>query len=210
MIGNDPQLIQNAAPTWESTLPEEQSAAQSSMKKRNTSIVIEMKPLSDTEASSSSGGAITSGLAPGVQPSAIGNAIKPNTEPALPDSDVQRRLDALDTAHNSQTLYIFGREQLRLVSAADLRAEVEAATAHSDDGGADSDDLKANNNKSLSQRIAEKRQKLGHNVVGRRYNPFEWLALSVYMWFRDVTSSKVSSYRVPMDRVIEVGFVKNL
>ena len=76
------------------------------------------------------------------------------------DEQIQRRLDALDTAYRSQTLYVFGKEELVLPE-----------------------------------------KKL--NIVKRFF-------LGAFLWMRDSTDKKVASLKIPMDRVVEIGYVKSL
>ncbi|QDS72532.1 hypothetical protein FKW77_000308 [Venturia effusa] len=75
------------------------------------------------------------------------------------DVRLQRRLDALDAAMESQVVYIVGKEQLRL---------------------------------------------LAHNNIAKRF------ILSIFLWVRDNTRAKVSSMRIPVEKLVEVGFVKEI
>jgi KUP system potassium uptake protein len=76
------------------------------------------------------------------------------------DARLQKRLDTLDEAYKAQTVYIVGKEQLRL--------------------------LRKNN------------------------NWFKRAVLEVFLWIRDNTRAKVASMKIPIDKLVEVGFVKEI
>jgi len=71
-----------------------------------------------------------------------------------------RRLAALDEAYAAQTVYIVGKEQLRLLK--------------------------------------------------ERNNVFKRGVLYIFMWIRDNTRAKVASMRIPIEKLVEVGFVKEI
>jgi len=73
---------------------------------------------------------------------------------------VARRLQVLDQAYAAQTVYIVGKEQLRL--------------------------LKSKN------------------------NIFKRIVLGIFLWFRDNTRAKVASMKIPIEKLVEVGFVKEI
>lgn len=75
------------------------------------------------------------------------------------DARLQRRLAALDTAMESQVVYIVGKEQLRL---------------------------------------------LAHNNIAKRF------ILGIFLWVRDNTRAKVASMRIPVEKLVEIGFVKEI
>jgi len=70
-----------------------------------------------------------------------------------------KRLERLDNAYSSQTVYIVGKEELRL--------------------------LKSN------------------NIVKR-------FVLHLFLWLRENSRTKVSSMQIPIDKLVEVGFVKDM
>lgn len=72
---------------------------------------------------------------------------------------LQRRLSALDTAMETQVVYIVGKEQLRL---------------------------------------------LAHNSIAKRF------VLGIFLWVRDNTRAKVASMCIPVEKLVEVGFVKEI
>lgn len=76
------------------------------------------------------------------------------------DRKVAKRLEVLDQAYAAQTVYIVGKEQLRL--------------------------LRSTN-----------------NIV-------KWTILNVFLWLRDNTRAKVASMKIPVDKLVEVGFVKEM
>ncbi|KAF2665989.1 potassium transporter [Microthyrium microscopicum] len=76
------------------------------------------------------------------------------------DVRVERRLTSLEAAFEAQTIYMVGKEQMRLVKA--------------------------------------------HNNILKR------AVLSVFLWVRDNTRAKVASMRIPVDKLVEVGFVKEI
>lgn len=81
-------------------------------------------------------------------------------DPTVDDRKVAKRLQVLDQAYASQTVYIVGKEQLRL--------------------------LKTTNN--ISKRAI----------------------LQIFLWIRDNTRAKVASMRIPIEKLVEVGFVKEI
>jgi KUP system potassium uptake protein len=76
------------------------------------------------------------------------------------DRKVAKGLEVLDQAYAAQTVYIVGKEQLRL--------------------------LKTTN------------------------NIFKRAVLNVFLWIRDNTRAKVASMKIPVDKLVEVGFVKEI
>ena len=84
----------------------------------------------------------------------------PHGESATDDRRVAKRLEVLDEAYAAQTVYIVGKEQLRL--------------------------LKARNN------------------VAKR------AVLGIFLWIRDNTRAKVASMKIPIEKLVEVGFVKEI
>jgi KUP system potassium uptake protein len=83
-----------------------------------------------------------------------------NGERATDDQKVSKRLQVLDQAYSAQTVYIVGKEQLRL--------------------------LKSKN------------------------NIFKRIILWIFLWFRDNTRAKVASMKIPVEKLVEVGFVKEI
>lgn len=76
------------------------------------------------------------------------------------DRKVAEELEVLDQAYAAQTVYIVGKEQLRLL-------------------------------------------KTTNNIVKR-------VILNVYLWIRDNTRAKVASMKIPVEKLVEVGFVKEI
>jgi KUP system potassium uptake protein len=76
------------------------------------------------------------------------------------DSRLTRRLQTLDDAYATQTVYIVGKEQLRLLPA--------------------------------------------------KNNIFKRFILEIFLWIRDNTRAKVASMRIPIEKLVEVGFVKEI
>jgi len=76
------------------------------------------------------------------------------------DRKVAKELQVLDQAYAAQTVYIVGKEQLRL--------------------------LKSTN------------------------NIFKRVILYVFLWIRDNTRAKVASMKIPVEKLVEVGFVKEI
>jgi KUP system potassium uptake protein len=76
------------------------------------------------------------------------------------DRKVATALQVLDQAYAAQTVYIVGKEQLRL--------------------------LKTTN------------------------NIFKRVVLTVFLWIRDNTRAKVASMKIPVEKLVEVGFVKEI
>ena len=83
-----------------------------------------------------------------------------NGELTTDDRKVVKRLEALDQAYATQTLYIVGKEQLRLL-------------------------------------------KNTNNIVKR-------MILEIFLWIRDNTRAKVASMKIPIEKLVEVGFVKEI
>lgn len=85
------------------------------------------------------------------------------------DETSARKLAALDRAFDTQTVYIVGKEQLRLL-------------------GRD-----------------------GHSF-SELVGPRAWrrLFLAIFIWIRENTRAKVASMRIPVDKLVEVGFVKEI
>jgi KUP system potassium uptake protein len=83
-----------------------------------------------------------------------------NGELATDDRKVAKRLEVLDQAYASQTVYIVGKEQMRL--------------------------LKSKN------------------------NIFKRVILGIFLWVRDNTRAKVASMKIPIEKLVEVGFVKEI
>jgi len=75
------------------------------------------------------------------------------------DAQIQRRLDTLDGAYRSQTIYMLGKEHLKLPDKGNL---------------------------------------------------FKRALLGAYLWMRDSTDEKVVAFRIPMNKMVEVGFIKQL
>ena len=97
----------------------------------------------------------TASLSSGAEPSATNSAGTP-----ADDQKVAKRLEVLDQAYAAQTVYIVGKEQLRL--------------------------LRTTN------------------------NIFKWTILSLYLWIRDNTRAKVASMKIPVEKLVEVGFVREM
>jgi len=76
------------------------------------------------------------------------------------DAQIQRRLDTLDRAYRSQTIYMLGKENLKLPD--------------------------------------------------KGVNIFKRALLGAYLWMRDSTGEKVVAFRIPMNKMVEVGFIKEL
>jgi KUP system potassium uptake protein len=76
------------------------------------------------------------------------------------DRSIASRLAALDAAYRSQTIYVFGKEELVLPE--------------------------------------------------KRYNLVKRFFLGAFLWMRDSTGEKVTSLRIPMNKVVEIGFVKEI
>jgi len=76
------------------------------------------------------------------------------------DEDIQKRLETLDSAYRSQTVYMLGKEHLKLPE--------------------------------------------------RGINIFKRFLLGVYLFLRDSTGEKVVAFRIPMNKMVEVGFIKEL
>ena len=76
------------------------------------------------------------------------------------DDQIQRRLNTLDAAYRSQTVYMLGKEHLKLP-----------------DSGV---------------------------------NFFKRALLAAYLWMRNSTGEKVVAFRIPMNKMVEVGFIKEL
>ena len=84
----------------------------------------------------------------------------PENEKDSPDTNmVKRRLAELQTAYNTQIVYIVGKEQMRI---------------------------------RLSTRIWRR------------------VALNAFLWLRDNTRSKMANLHIPVDKLVEVGFVKEV
>lgn len=76
------------------------------------------------------------------------------------DEQIQRRLEMLDSAYRSQTVYMLGKENLKLPD-------------------------------------------VGMNIVKKAI-------LGAYLWMRDSTGDKVVSFKIPYNKMVEVGFIKEL
>jgi KUP system potassium uptake protein len=76
------------------------------------------------------------------------------------DSQIQKRLETLDSAYRSQTIYLLGKEHLKMPE--------------------------------------------------RGVNIFKRFLLGVYLFMRDSTGEKVVAFRIPMNKMVEVGFIKEL
>lgn len=76
------------------------------------------------------------------------------------DEQIQQRLEVLDSAYRSQTIYMLGKEHLKLP-----------------DTGV---------------------------------NFFKKVLLGAYLWMRDSTGEKVVAFRIPVNKMVEVGFIKEL
>jgi KUP system potassium uptake protein len=83
-----------------------------------------------------------------------------NGERTTNDQKISKRLEVLDQAYAAQTVYIVGKEQLRL--------------------------LKSTN------------------------NIFKRIILGIFLWIRDNTRAKVASMKIPVEKLVEVGFVKEI
>jgi KUP system potassium uptake protein len=83
-----------------------------------------------------------------------------NGELAAEDRKVAKRLEVLDEAYAAQTVYIVGKEQLRL--------------------------LKTTN------------------------SFFKRQILRIFLWIRDNSRAKVASMKIPIEKLVEVGFVKEI
>jgi KUP system potassium uptake protein len=83
-----------------------------------------------------------------------------NDELSPDDRKVAKRLEVLDEAYKAQTVYIVGKEQLRL--------------------------LKTTN------------------------NFFKRQILRIFLWIRDNSRAKVASMKIPIEKLVEVGFVKEI
>jgi KUP system potassium uptake protein len=83
-----------------------------------------------------------------------------NSTSSATDRKVAKELQVLDQAYAAQTVYIVGKEQLRL--------------------------LKNTN------------------------NIFKRVILYVFLWIRDNTRAKVASMKIPVEKLVEVGFVKEI
>jgi len=105
-------------------------------------------------------------LATSAEPSAANSAgtTRPasthNGELSPDDRKVAKRLETLDQAYAAQTVYIVGKEQLRL--------------------------LKTTN------------------------NFFKRQILRIFLWIRDNSRAKVASMKIPVEKLVEVGFVKEI
>jgi KUP system potassium uptake protein len=44
---------------------------------------------------------------------------------------------------------------------------------------------------------------VGYNIIQRVF-------LGAFLWMRDSTNEKVTSLRIPIDKVVEVGFIREL
>ena len=97
----------------------------------------------------------TASLSSGAEPSATNSA-----GTSADDQKVAKRLEVLDQAYAAQTVYIVGKEQLRL--------------------------LRTTN------------------------NIFKWTILHMFLWIRDNTRAKVASMKIPVEKLVEVGFVKEM
>lgn len=86
------------------------------------------------------------------------------------------RIAALDSAIRKQTVYIVGKEELRILHGKSI------GTWH--DG-------------------SWWTERLGKRAVRR-------VILAVFLWIRENTRAKVSSMRIPVDKLVEVGFVKEM
>jgi len=76
------------------------------------------------------------------------------------DPEIQRRLETLDSAYRSQTIYMLGKEHLKMPD--------------------------------------------------RSSNIFKRILLGAYLFMRDSTGEKVVAFRIPMNKMVEVGFIKEL
>lgn len=83
-----------------------------------------------------------------------------NGELSVEDRKVAKRLEILDEAYAAQTVYIVGKEQLRL--------------------------LKTTN------------------------SFFKRQILRIFLWIRDNSRAKVASMKIPIEKLVEVGFVKEI
>jgi len=83
-----------------------------------------------------------------------------NGELSPGDRKAAKRLEVLDEAYSAQTVYIVGKEQLRL--------------------------LKTTN------------------------NFFKRQILRIFLWIRDNSRAKVASMKIPIEKLVEVGFVKEI
>ena len=97
----------------------------------------------------------TTGLSSSAEPSVANSA-----GTSADDRKVAKRLEVLDQAYAAQTVYIVGKEQLRL--------------------------LRTTN------------------------NIFKWTILHMFLWIRDNTRAKVASMKIPVEKLVEVGFVKEM
>lgn len=89
------------------------------------------------------------------------------------DAKTASMLDALDAAYNTQTVYIVGKEQLRIVKPDALKWPAQAV-----------------------------------NYIGP--GAFRRVILSIFMFLRDNTRTRVASMKVPVEKLVEVGFVKEI
>lgn len=98
------------------------------------------------------------------------------------DGNVANALTALDRAYTTQTVYIVGKEQLRLTKgpAVTFRALFGRETFR----------------ESWSELVGSK--------AGRRF------VLVIFMWIRENTRARVSSMKIPVEKLVEVGFVKEV
>lgn len=89
------------------------------------------------------------------------------------DARTLRMLDTLDTAYRTQTVYIVGKEQLRIMSPPARKWPGQAV-----------------------------------NYIG----PGAWrrLTLAIFMFLRENTRTRVASMKVPVEKLVEVGFVKEI
>jgi len=92
-----------------------------------------------------------------MRPTSVTNG---DSELMIDDRKVAKRLEVLDRAYATQTVYIVGKEQLRL--------------------------LKSTN------------------------NIFKRMILEIFLWARDNTRAKVASMKIPVEKLVEVGFVKEI
>jgi KUP system potassium uptake protein len=83
-----------------------------------------------------------------------------NSAATVSDRKVAKELQVLDQAYAAQTVYIVGKEQLRLL-------------------------------------------KNTNNILKR-------VILYVFLWIRDNTRAKVASMKIPVEKLVEVGFVKEI
>lgn len=92
------------------------------------------------------------------------------TPPELRDQRIVAALDALDRAYTTQTVYIAGKEQLRVV------------------------------------------KRTGRSSIMEVVGPAAWrrLVLGIFMFIRENTRTRVAQMKIPVDKLVEVGFVKEI